>query len=129
MAEDGDKALTENTEGKRTDYTGVIIGAILLPVLLLFIYLGKQDMGRSVCVCLGMIMVAIRIRWDLRRRFWFWGIILLVFVLHLPLFLLVRWPDGWLPATGLLPIGVADCLIILGAVRFVEKFILKTDFL
>jgi hypothetical protein len=117
--------MTTDTEKKPTDYTGVIIGAILLPVLLLFIYLGKEDMGRTVCVVLGMIMLAIRIRWDLRKRFWFWGIIICLLALHVPLFFIVQWPNGWLPAIGLLPIGVADCLIILGAVRFVEKFIVK----
>src|ERR1035441_3449302 len=104
--------MTTDTEKKPTDYTGVIIGAILLPVLLLFIYLGKEDMGRTVCVVLGMIMLAIRIRWDLRKRFWFWGIIICLLALHVPLFFIVQWPNGWLPAIGLLPIGVADCLII-----------------
>jgi hypothetical protein len=40
-----------------------------------------------------------------------------------------RWPQGfhgWLPAIGTLPIGLADLLIILGAVQFVEKFMVKT---
>ncbi len=94
--------MTEHTAEKRTDYTGVIIGLILLPVFLLFMHLDKEDMGRSVCVCLGMIMLAIRIRWDLRKRVWFWGTFVLVLVLHIPLFLLVKWPHGWLPAAGLL---------------------------
>lgn len=59
----------EQPKKKRTDYTGVIIGAILLPVLLLFIHLDKQEMGRSVCIVLGMIMLAIRVRWDLPSGF------------------------------------------------------------
>lgn len=119
--------LDENEEEKKkhTDYTGVVIVAILVPVLLLFIQLDEQDMGRSVCIVLGMIMLAIRIRWDLRRHFWFWAVIALVLTLHVPLFFIVQWPNGWLPAIGLLPVGLADCLIILGAVRFVEKFIVK----
>ena len=75
---------------KRTDYSGVIIGALLLPVLLFFIYLGKQDMGLSVCIVLGIIMLAIRIRWDLRKRLWFRAIIVLMLLLHVPLFIVVR---------------------------------------
>jgi len=119
--------MTSDTQKKkRADYTGVIIGAILLPVLVFFIHLGKQDMGESVCIVLGMIMLAIRIRWDLRKHLWFWGIIVSLLVLHIPLFILVRWPQGWTPAIGMLPIGVADCLIIVGVVRFVEKFIAKS---
>lgn len=110
-------------EKQSTDYTGVIIGIILLPVLLLFYYFGKEDMGRAVFLVLGAILFAIRIRWDLRRHFWFWGVIVLVLALHVPLFFIARWPHGWLPAVGWLPIALADCLIILGIVRFVEKFI------
>jgi hypothetical protein len=35
-----------------TDYTGLKIGAVLLPVLLLFIYLGKADMGLTAYIVL-----------------------------------------------------------------------------
>lgn len=118
--------MAETAERKHTDYTGVIIGAILLPVLLLFIYLGKEDMGRAVFLSLGAILFAIRIRWGLRKHLWFWGIIVLVLALHVPLFFVARWPHGWLPAVGWLPIAVADCLIILGVLRLVEKFIVKS---
>jgi hypothetical protein len=36
-----------------TDYTGLKIGAILLPVLLLFAYFGKEDMGLAVLIVLA----------------------------------------------------------------------------
>ncbi len=117
--------IQEPAAKKRTDYSGVIIVALLLPVLLFFIYPGKQDMGLSVCIVLGMIVLAIRIRWDLRKRLWFWAIIVLMLLLRVPMVIVVRWPQGWTPAVGLLPIGVADCLIILGVVRLVEKFIIS----
>jgi hypothetical protein len=117
-------------QGKKpTDYTGVIIAAILAPVYLVFYLLGKEEMGRSVFIVLGMTMLAIRVRWDLRHRVWFWAVIVLVLAAHIPLLFFVHWPEGyrgWLPAIGTLPIGLADVLIILGVVYFVEKFILKT---
>ena len=121
--------MTENAERKPTDYTGVIIVALLLPVYLLFYFFGQEELGRSVSIVLGMTMLAIKVRWDLRRRFWFWTVVVVVLALHVPLLFLVRWPQGyhgWLPAIGTLPIGIADVLIILGAVRFVEKFIVKS---
>jgi len=117
--------LTEQIK-KPTDYTGVIISAILLPVYLLFYFLNKEEMGRSVFIILGMTMLAIRVRWDLRKRWWFWAVIVCALALHVPLLFLIRWPDGYLPAIGTLPIGVADFCIIYGAVRFVEKFIVKS---
>jgi hypothetical protein len=75
------------------------------------------------------VMFAIKVRWDLRKRVWFWAIIVFVLLLHVPLLFVFRWPQGfhgWLPAIGTLPIGLADLLIILGAVQFVEKFMVKT---
>lgn len=112
-----------------TDYTGVIIAAILAPVYLVFYLVNKEEMGRSVFIILGMTMLAIRVRWDLRNRFWFWVVIVLVLAAHIPLLFFVHWPEGyhgWLPAIGTLPIGLADVLIILGLVYFVEKFIVKS---
>jgi lysylphosphatidylglycerol synthetase-like protein (DUF2156 family) len=119
--------ITEPKEKKRTDYSGVIIGAILLPLLLTFIHFGKEDIGRSVFICLGAVMLAIRIRWDLRKHFWFWAIIVLVLLLNLPLILLVRWPSGWVPAIEQLPLAVAECLITVGAVRLGEMLMGKTQ--
>jgi len=116
------------SQRKRTDYTGVIIAAILAPVYILFWLFGKEELGRSVFIVLGMTMIAIRVRWDLRKRVWFWTIIVLLLLAHVPLLFLFRWPQGyhgWLPAVGTLPIGLADVLIILGAVHLVEKFVVK----
>ncbi|MGA9069521.1 MAG: hypothetical protein WB424_04640 [Terracidiphilus sp.] len=113
---------------KRTDYTGVIIGAIATPPSLIFYLLGEDEMARSVFIVLVAILLAIRVRWDLRKRYWFWAVIVLVLALHIPLLFVFRWPEGhhgWLPAIAWLPIGLADVLIILGSVRFVEKFIVK----
>ncbi len=76
-----------------TDYTGLKIGAILAPVLLAFIYFGKADMGLAISIVLGVMMVAIKTRWYLREHVWFWAAIVLIFALHVPLFLRVRW--GW----------------------------------
>jgi len=80
-----------------TDYTGLKIGAILVPMLLLFIYLGKADMGLAVFIVLGVMVVAIKIRWNLRRHFWFWAIIAVILALHVPLVFVVRWPQGHVP--------------------------------
>lgn len=121
--------MAETAGKKRADYTGVIIAGILLPVFLVFYLLGMEEMGRSVFIVLGMMMLAIRVRWDLRKRIWFWAIVVVLLLLQIPLLFIFQWPrgfHGWLPAVGTLPIGLADLLIILGAVRFVEKFIVKS---
>ena len=117
--------MAEPKEKKPTDYTGVIVGVIVVPVVLLFIHLGKEDVGRSVSIGLVTTLIAIRIRWDLRKHFWFWGTIVVLSLLQLPLVFALRWPSGWIPAIGTLPIALVDCLVILGGVRLVEKLMTK----
>jgi hypothetical protein len=114
--------MAENREKKPTDYTGVIIAAILVPVLLLFMYFGNEDLGMTVFIALAAVMVAIRVRWDLRRQLWFWESIVLVLVLHIPFFYFVRIPPAWFHAVALLPIVVPDFLLTLGIIRVAEKF-------
>ena len=116
-------------ESESTDYTYVYLFclAILLPVFFFFRHIGKEDLGLNIGLCLGIFVIAIRIRWDLRAQLWFWGVIVFVLALHVPLFLLIKWPDAWVPGITLLPIGVADVVIILGIVRFVEKVIVKSS--
>jgi hypothetical protein len=114
--------MTENREKKPTDYTGLIVAAVLVPVLLLFMYFGHEDLGMTVFIALAAVMVAIRIRWDLRRQMWFWQTIGLVLVLHIPFFYFVRIPPAWFHSVAMLPIVIPDCLLALGVIRVVEKF-------
>ena len=111
-----------------TDYTGLKIGAILLPMLLLFAYFGKEDMGLAVVIVLGAMMVAIKIRWNLRRHTWFWAIISVILALHVPLVFKVRWPQGSAPTLFYtLPFGFIDFLIISEGLRLAEKLFSKNS--
>jgi len=92
-----------------------------MPIVFLSIYFGKEQMGRTFCVGFGGLLVAARVRWDLRRRFWFWGILVLMLALQIPLIFVVQWPRGWVPAIAMLPIALAECLIVLGVIQLVEK--------
>jgi hypothetical protein len=113
-------------EEQPTDYTGLKIAAIVAPVFLLFIYLGKPEMGLTAFIVLGMVMFAIKLRWKLRKHVWFWATIVLVLALHVPLLFAVRWPDTKVPTIAFsMPLGIADFLIILGAIGLAEKVLSK----
>lgn len=113
-----------STAKKSADYTGLIFAAILAPVFLFFIYLGKADMGLAVFIVLGMMMFAIKLRWNLRRHLWFWAVVVFVLALHLPLFFVVRWPQGNVPTLFYtMPLGIADFLIISGALGIAERLL------
>ena len=113
-------------EEEPTDYTGLIIGVSLLPVLAIFLYFAKVDLGLTVVIVLGAIALAIKIRWNLRKHVWFWATIILILALHVPLFFIVRWPFGSVPTLAYtMPFGIADFFIILGALGLAEKLFSK----
>jgi hypothetical protein len=118
--------MNEPEEEKPTDYSGLIIFVCILPLLLFFTHIGKTDLGLNVGICLGIALLVIRIYWNLRTQIWFWVIIVLLLILHVPLVLKVQWPHVWVPRIALLPIGLADLFIYVGAIKFVERFIVKS---
>lgn len=110
------------------DYTGLKIVAILLPVFFLFVYFRNADMGLTGCIVLGMIMLAVKMRWNLRKHVWFWATIVFILALHVPLFFIVRWPQGKGPTIFYtMPLGIADFVIVMGAVGLAEKFFSKNS--
>jgi len=109
-------------EKSSTDWSGTIIGVMLLPVLFLFIFLGKAELGFTACIVLAMSMIAVRLRWKLRRYAWFWATIVFVLLLHIPFLFLVHWPDTHVPTIVYsLPLGIADFLLISGAISLAQR--------
>jgi len=60
-------------EKEPVDYTGLKIGGILAHVFFLITFLSNADIGLVAYIVLGMVMLAIKIRWQLRKRVWFWA--------------------------------------------------------
>ena len=81
----------------------------------------EEDVGRTASLVLGMALLAVALRWDLRKHVWFWATVIGLYALHLPLILKFRWPDRWISGVELMPYGLGDLLITLGCVWLVEK--------
>jgi hypothetical protein len=103
----------------------VVFWVILLPVYFLVRHIGGSDMALTADLCLATVMVAVGICWDLRKHVWFWAVAVLMLALHIPLILMLHWPHHWIPGVALTPIGLLDLLIMVGIIRFVQKFIMK----
>ena len=113
-------------EKQPVDYTGLKIVGILAPVFFLITFLSNADMGLAACIVLGMVMLAIKFRWHLRKHLWFWATIVVLLAIHIPLVFIVRWPQGSLPTRFYtVPIGIIDFFITLVAIDTVEKFFSK----
>lgn len=110
----------------RADWTGLKIAALAAPLFFFFVYLGKAEMGFTASLVLATVMLAIKLRWELRKHAWFWVTIALVLALHIPFLFVVRWPQTNIPTIAFsLPLGIADFLLISGAINLAEKVFSK----
>jgi hypothetical protein len=79
----------------------------------------------------AMVIIAIAMRWRLRRHVWFWVTLMVLAALHVPLILFVPWTTKWVPALAIIPIAIADLYIMLwvlwAAGKFMGNGILKNE--
>jgi hypothetical protein len=97
----------------------VTLCAILLSFA--FEYLADPARGRVASICAAMIMTTIWMRWDLRKRVWFWVAIAILALIHLPFVMLIPWTNKNYPGAVLLPEALLDLAIIYGAIKLIEK--------
>jgi len=101
--------------------TYLFIIAIMVAVYLVLIFSGRANLGHSTAIVLASVLVAIRMHWDLKKRWWLWATALAIFSLNVPLLLWFRWPHSYVPPIALLPFGVAECFITSKAIDLAEK--------
>ena len=89
----------------------------LLPLYLIFSALGNAGRGTAAACFGGAIIIAVRLRWDLRSRIWFWAVVSLMVLLHLAMVLLIPWPNKDYTLAVVLPVGIVDIFAISSLIR------------
>ena len=118
-----DKLVTAEDRKMRLPWwgvLGVILGALAL--LILFDHFGKLTLARPTMTSAAMVIIAIAMRWKLKRHMWFWITMTCLAALHVPLILFVPWTTRWIPAFVIIPIGMADLYLMLWVLSVVGKF-------
>ncbi len=101
---------------------GLMLGATVLPVLLILNYLGRVELAYPVLASIIAIGFAIRGYWELRGQLWFWITISVFLVVHGVLIFCIPWRSGWVPAPVIMVFCIVDFAIILGVVGVIEKW-------
>ncbi len=97
----------------------VILGA--LAVLIFFDHFGRLALARPTMISAAMVVIAIVMRWRLKRHVWFWITMIVFAALHVLLILFVPWTAKWVPALAIIPIGIADLYLMLWVLSIVGK--------
>jgi hypothetical protein len=120
--------MTPSMDGEKdssTNYIGVIIGVLVIPVFFVFRHFGDPDRGLIATVYAGVLVLAIGICWDLKKRTWFWLLIALLIGVHVLLIFKLGLPFKYPNRMSFLAIGSVDLFFDIGIVRFVQKFIMR----
>jgi len=118
-----DKLITAEDRKMRLPWWGVlcvILGA--LAVLIFFDHFGQLALARPTMISAAMVLIAIAMRWRLKRHVWFWITMIVLTALDVPLILFVPWTTKWIPALAIIPIGIADLCLMLWVLSVVGKF-------
>jgi len=100
------------------------IGAVAVAsfILFYFVFPGHPGLGGVVSVCaIGEIMAA-RACWDSRHHPRFWLTLAAITFVQGAIIILAPWPEARFPGIVLVPIGLADCAVVYGIIKVVEKF-------
>jgi hypothetical protein len=92
-----------------------------LPILITFAIFGKVWIGFGTWICFVTVMFVVRIRWDLRRYFWFWTTVAFAGLLQIPIVLLIPWGNSNLTRITFFPVGVFDFLTVYGCIGLAER--------
>jgi hypothetical protein len=101
------------------------LGISSLLLAWLFDHFGRFDLVRPTAYSIAVLVVAIAIKWKLRRHMWFWTTVGVIAALHVLLILCVPWTSKWIPAVVVIPIGIADLYAMLAIFYVVGKFVEK----
>ena len=100
---------------------------VMLCGVAVFFSIPNPAMGRAAAISITMIVTAVWMRWDLRKRIWFWATIAVLVLLHVPIILLVPWSNVNYPGVVLLPQALLELAVAYGCVKVVERAMKRSD--
>ena len=112
---------------KLTSKSAYVALLFALPVLLIFVYFGKWQMGIGAWICAGLVLLVMKSHWDLRESPWFWLSISVALLLQVPIILLIPWGNRGLTGISLVPVAVVDYGLVYGCVKLAEKMASRSE--
>jgi RHS repeat-associated protein len=99
----------------------------MVPPFFLFAVQGDPGRGRAAAISVGVIAMAVRACWDMRKNAWFWATAGILIALHVFLVVRVPWTDKSYPGYTLLPFAALDYGVIYGSFKLAEKMMKGSD--
>jgi hypothetical protein len=106
---------------------GLAIAVIASPMVLLFNHVGRPEFARPAYFVLMLILVAVKVCWELHSRPWFWVTINAIAAFHVPLVMLTAQRLYRTPFPAMLFFGIVDFALIVAVISLIERLIGNKD--
>lgn len=112
------------TESDRTDFSFTFTVLTFLASIIVFSIAkphshGGAAMGWTCCTI--VTVVAAKLRWELKREWWYWMALALGIGLQIPMVLLLPWDKPYLTGTGGLALSIPGFVLTSGCIWLAEK--------
>jgi hypothetical protein len=124
MYEEPPVNVQDEMDKEPTSYPLTKVWAIFLGVCALLVYWmypNDNARGRAAAVCAYALFCAVRFRWNLRKKWWFWANVSAMAVVQFAVIQRIHWTNINLPTPLLFPWFGADLLLLVGFMKIVEK--------
>jgi len=97
----------------------IVIAAIFVSDLAKHHVKANAAVGAGACTI--VLLAVARVRWDLKRKWWFWVALCVGSALQLPLIFLMPWSDRYITGIGAMAFVIPGFLMALGCVFITER--------
>lgn len=119
-----DKVDSESTNTP-TRAWAIAVGVSLLPIYLIFSFVGMPGKGTVAACALGTLIIVVRMHFKLRNKLWFWSLIALIAMANVFVVIWVPFPNKNFTYSIVAPFGIADYLLTALCIRTVERRMTK----
>jgi len=122
-----EKVDTQNVTARTAARWGIIVALLTIPVAIVVGHFVDPGRGRAAGLALALLIGAVRVFWNLRRRPCFWMSVAALVIIHIVLIILIPWSNKSFPAPTLWPVAIADFAAVCGFIKLVEKAMSRSE--
>jgi hypothetical protein len=93
----------------------------MLPKFGIFLFFDQPELGLGTCESIGILLIALRATWKLRKYGWYWVAVVVSVALQIPFIFYVPWSNHAYRGTALAAFGFLDFIIVWGGIKLCEK--------
>jgi hypothetical protein len=101
---------------------GYIFAIFLSPIFILFAIFGEPERGFFLMCLAGALLTICYVRREIIKKQYFLIVVITVFIIEGSLLIFLPIPNEHFPGVIIMPIAIANVIVVLAILRIIEKF-------